>query len=663
MIFKVRRAYRTPAVYLLGGGVPEGLDTTGGPKPAERAERMDNLWREADGCICKRPGIVVAQRCDIAGRVEWMKEFHGYRYYFYVGATGGVLRREKRGMVEERPAQNAKCLEMGQRLYIFSKGEWIEISDEQTLLITSEGRADLNIDFCAAVRAWDVDRDHDLSPLIRAGGRPQKRGQGVLPPNLLVPLVTESFVYTQSDKEAKRNRFNLSFAPQVRGQLPTNADGTHADLSDADNAIRTATMNASARLEVRREKTDAYGNTVSFWSVLNWLPVDNIDADDMAFWVQNIHAINLSFDGDDNVRITYFRPSTEETAKLYDADVFALFGVDGQKDRIFAASGQRIYYSGMDEIFYFGALQYLDFGEEILMMGSEGDVLSVFSANGVWRISGHAESRAGEYVLDAYFAVSARFPSPHPYGECIVAGNELLFYSERGVCAVAPSGVMDERNVQLRSERLRGILQEEDPSAIRMGTWQDKLFLAGEKGVYLLDLSRRAKSNEPYSSHCYEAYFWSITGVECFVAGDDLRFFKDGQLYTLKEGAYYDELSVDGELRQVPVAAVWESPVLGDKMQCGTFCGLIFSVGGPTAMRISVWDERGGWRELYDYDGSLFPFCYAPMRYGLFNYGSRRRFTLRRRLLLRHRRALRLRFENDIGDSPLRLQSFALEYK
>ena len=98
-------------------------------------------------------------------------------------------------------------------------------------------------------------------------------------------------------------------------------------------------------------------------------------------------------------------------------------------------------------------------------------------------------------------------------------------------------------------------------------------------------------------------------------------------------------------------------------MRCNTFLGLLLSVNGPTALRISVWDEREGWQRMYDYDGSLLPFRYTSLRYGLFNYGSRSCRALRRRLPLRHRRTLRLRFENDVSDSPLRLQSFALEYK
>ena len=665
MIFKVRRSYNAPAVYLLGGGELEGLDTAGGQKPAERAEKLDNLWREADGCVCKRPGIGILERCDISGRVEWMTEHLGVQYYFYIGEQGGVLRRRKNGKIEERPAKNARKIKMGDRLFIFCKGEWIVADGKHTRLLTAEGSAVLDGNFAAVAVPWSISSTDATLPLTHAGGRPGRKGQGVLPPNLLIPLVRESFVYTASDKEAGYNRFNLSFVPQIKGRLPTNSDGTHADLNAEDSAIRVATLSASAQLEVRLEKTDAYGNTTSYWSRRSWRATDNINAEEAAVWINGIHKAELSFDGDDNIRITYFRPVDNKTAALFDAGTFALFGVGGLKDRIFAASGDRIYYSGMDDGLYFGSLQYLDFGEEILLMGGEESVLTALSASGAWRIKGQAEREAGEYALDAFFTVSARFPSPKPFGsECIVAGNELLFYSERGVCAVAPSGVLDERNVQVRSGRIQGLLETEDPAAIHMGVWQDKLFLAGEKGVYLLDLSRRVKAeNDPYSSHGYEAYFWSITGVDCFVSGKQLCLFKDGQLYTLKTDVFYDEMLVNGQLIQSPVSAVWETPVLGDGMRCGTFCGLLLCVDGPTVLRISVWDERGRWRSLYDYDGSLLPYRYAPLHYNLFCYGARLRNTLRRRLMLRHRRGLRLKFENDISNSALRLRNFALEYK
>ncbi len=671
MIFKKRRSYGAPSAYLLGGTAPEGMDASGrSDLPPARAAYAENLWREADGCVCKRPGIRLKESCDISGRVEWMAEHGGARFYFYTTKSGGVLRRVRGSSVQERAVADARPQRLGTRLFIFCTGAWIVVEqDGDTTLLTANGSASLDWNFAAAANPWSISSTAATVPLTHAGGRPGKQGVGVLPPNLLIPLVSESFVYTESDKGAKRNRFSLSFAPQVKGALPTNADGSHNDLSDNDNARRVATLSASAKLEVRLEKTDAYGNTVSYWSERSWSAADNINAADAAVWINSIHSAALSFDGDDNVRITYFRPALDETAELFSVSAVALFGVGGLGDRIFAACGSRLYYSGMDDGLYFGTLQYMDLGENILLLGGQESVLTALSEQSAWRIEGYAEREAGEYALDAYFSVSARFPTPRPYGrECIVAGNELLFYSQRGVCAVAPSGVLDERNVQVRSARLWGLLEKEDPAAIRMGTWGDRLFLAGERGVYLFDLQRRVKvDNDAFSTHGYEGYFWSGLGAQSFVSDEEqLLFFRDGDLYTLadsgQESDYHDEYLSDGVQVSVPIAAVWETPPMGDVTRCGTFYGLHISLAAPTVLRVSF-EQGKEWRCLFDYDGTFCIFRYAPLRYGLWNYGSELHGGVRRAMMLRHRRTLRLRFENDVPDSALRLRSFAVEYK
>jgi len=658
MKFKTRRSYSAPTLYLLGGG-SEGMDTSSrSDLPPTRAAMAENLWREGD-CLCKRPGVKLLEQLDISGRVQWMKRFGGYRYFFYIGEQGGVLRREKRGLYEERPAENAVFLEKDGWLFIFFSGGWIVIHEQNTTLFSPEGSVSLSYSFAAAPRAWDMVTGSILAPLIRAGSRPHKAGVGVKAPNLLVPFVKESFVYTKSDRDAKRNRFCLAFSPQVKGELPTNADGTHTDLSNADSAVRVATLNASAWLEARLEDTDAYGNITDRWVTLTWTAADNINSADAAVWVQSVHTLGLSFDGDDNIRITYFQPELEDTQRLYNAKVFALFGVDGRKDRIFAAAGDRLFYSDL-EGGYFGSVQYVDLGEEILLLSGEEGVLTALSAEGAWRITGHAESKLGEYATDAFFSVSARFPSPRPYGESIIAGSELFFYSERGLCAVAPSGVMDERNVQLRSERLWGILEKEDPAAIRLGVWEDWLLMAGERGICLLDLSRRAKSEEPYSSHCYEGYFWSIGGVECFA--EEGQFIKDGALYGFLKGQSFDEVSVGGESERRPIAAVWETVPLGEPFRCGTFTGLNLFMEGPTMVKVSVWDGKQ-WKVLYGYDGRFFPFRYATFRYDAFSYTTLWRGVWRYPLRLRHRRQLRLRFENDLIDCDFKMRQFTAEYK
>lgn len=657
MIFKTRRAYGTPATTLIGGGVPGGMDASGGAdSPPEIAAFAENLFRGRDGCVCKRPGIRLLERLDIDGRVEWMHSFDGARYFYYTKDGAGFLRREKAGRVEVRAAQNARAVAFGERFFLFTKGEWIvHQKGGKSTLLSPLGTADLTNDFTKSAGAFTITSKVATVPLISAGGSPSGKGQGVLPPNLLTPLVCESFVYRPSDRDAKRNRFTLSLAPQLKELTDT------ADTEEQ----RKAKLSSSARLEVRLEKTDDYGNTVSYWAKRSWGGSDNINATEHAFWVNSIHSAALSFDGDDNVRITYFRPTLADTERLFNATAFALFGVGGRRDRIFAAADRRLYYSGMDDGVYFGSLQYLDLGEPIVMLGGQEGVLDALSEQSVWRIEGRAEQSLGAYALDAYFDVSARFATPKPSG-ClpIVAGGELVFYSERGVTAIAPSGVMDERSAQVRSARLWELMRLENPDDIRMGMWQNYLVLAGQRGVYLLDTERRVKTDDPYSAYGYEGYFWSGLEPESFVPDDQrLLFFREGNLYTLAEGeGYHDEFLLNGEMESAPIRAVWQTGVLGDKLRCGTFYGLFVALGAPSMMRVSCQNKQGHLQVLYDYDGFFGGFDYGALRYGAWNYGT---FSpqKRRKLMLRHRRGLSLRFENDIYDSAWSFERFALEFK
>lgn len=658
MIPKPRRAFSAPAAYLAGGNELRGMDASKSScAPPERALLAKNLWRREDGKVCKRKGIRLQERLHINGRIEWMRHFAGARFIFYINDEGvGVVLRTKDALLQQRTVGRAYPLEMGDKLFIFCEKEWLVVSQQQTLAITPHGFADITDNFAQSVSAFTIRNTAVTVPLIAAGGSPSGTGAGVLPPNLLTPLVSESYVYRQQDKEGKRNRFSLSLPPILQGVLPD---------EETDPAERRTVLAASARIELRLENKDAYGNTVSNWVPYDWSEKDHINAQDGAFWVQDIHSMSLSFDGDDNVRITYFRDTLPDTDRLLSAEAFALFGVGGLPDRIFAGSDGRLFYSGIDDGLYFGTLQQLTFDEPILLLSGAQGVLTVLGENTARRVQGQAEKSAGQYALDAFFSITGSFPIPRPYGkECLSWGQEMLFYSERGVIAIHPGGVLDERTAAERSQFLWGLLKEENPEDIRMTLWDNRLMLTGKKGMYLLDLTRREKVE---SGQALEGYFWSDVGAESFaVTEGKLCFFRQGNLYSFADSGtkedYHDEFLSDGKVQSAPIRAVWESVLLGPVTHCGTYFGLLVSTGAPTVMRIFCTTASGRWHKLYDYDGFWRGFCYDNISYGAFAYGAPSMMR-RRKIRLSHRRGIRLRFENDIPDSDFTLERFAVEYK
>lgn len=675
-----RRSFATPSVYLAGGKPLEGMDASGSSElSASVATKAENLWRTADGCVCKRPGFRLKEQLEIPGQVKQEKYFAGQRFIYYVTAAGtGKLRRYRNGVAEDRTvAQPLTMLQFQGRLLILTPGEWLVIEDTGAVQAVRSGGIATVTELWSktATFAWSLSQSLVTVPLIRSGSSPTGKGLNVQPPNALTPLLQESFVYTESHRDAKHNRFCLQHSPEIMGSLPTNADGTHSDISEADQATRKNTLSLSAKLEVRLLKTDAYGNTTDYWANRSWSYLDNISHDDAAFWVQNIQNAALAYDGDDNVRITYYydlSAAKKRAAQILAATSYTLYGVGGLKDRLFAAAGNQIYYSAMDDALYFSLQQQLspDAGDtDIRILSGEDTVLTVLADNGAWRITGGAESEVGEYALDAYFTVSAKLPSPAPVGDkCIIAGGELLFYTAEGLCAITPSGVLDERCVQNRSRRLEGVLKEETPEDIRLYTWKDWILLVGKKGVYLLDLHRRIRvSDDAYSTHCYEGYFWPDISVDCFTEGEALSFYHEGNLYTFTEGDkeedYHDELLVDGVLQKANIAVLWQSGRLGGSVQyCGRFFALSVHCKGRTSMDISC-DSETGWKLLHKADGQFGAFWYNRLYYGQWNYRTSPHFVRRFLLPLYHKRGLWLRLENSIMDQPFRLETFILEYK
>ncbi len=674
-----RRNYNAPSVYLLGGGELQGMDTGSTVLPPERAALAENLWREADGCVCKRPGFRLQEDLQVDGKIRCVREFGGYRFIYYEKERGVAYLRREQGSIrlERRVKSPLTMLPFGDRLLILTPGEWIVVDSEGNIkALRKNGVASLNWDWDAQLNFnWNL-RQSDLRvPLIRSGSSPTGKGLNLQPPNDLVPLVQESFVYTKSHQEAKRNRFCLQKRPELMGALPVDEQGTAHGITEEEKAIRVETLGLSARLEVRLLRTDAYGNTTDYWAERPWEYADNISATDAAFWIHGIHGAALAYDGDDNVRITYYVSLAEQrkkAEKILNAFCYTLYGVGGRKDRLFAATDNQIFYSAMDDPLYFSELQRVTLGEGeigIRLLAGEDTVLTVLADTGAWRITGSAETEAGEYALDAYFSLSLRLPSPKPAGrQCVVAGGELLFYSYEGLCAVTPSGVLDERCVQIRSRRLEGLLKKESPDDIRMYAWQNYLFLAGKKGIYLLDLQRKVKvSGDAYSTHGYEGYFWPGIVADSFASGDRPAIYSEGCAYMLASGKissdYHDEWLLEGKLQELPIAARWQSGrMIGNPGRCQWFRGLILHCDGATALRIKAEGERGE-VTLHDYSGALGEFRYGWLYYGQLYYGCQPKRVRRYPISLSHSRWLRLTLENDVPDQPFRLQTYIIEYQ
>ena len=677
---KTRRSYGTPTVYTLRADRLHGF----GP-PADditTAARADNLWRDGENTV-RRPAAVYVETLPVTGQVQWTQRFAGHplilvqrdgTYYLYETDYAA-----QRNLGTRRPDR----FFVKDKMLLLCQNEWLIFAADGTVTaFCSGGAADIN-----GVSAWSQPGAYHWSyetslapiPLIRAGSAPSGGGDPMQSVNMLCPYVCESYRYTAQDAAAKRNRFCMSLTPQLSGPMPFDQNGTTADLTDGEKTQRTQTMTDAAYLEVRLKKTDEAGNELSVWQARPWQYKDNINTADAAFWVQGADALALSQDGADNIRITYRRKQSEfesDFAKILDCGVHTMFGVGGAKDRIFLSGNPaekgRIRYSEMDQPFYFGALQYLDIGNgrTICLMSGRPQKMAVMSEEGTFQVTGTAQSaEKGGYVLDACFTVSACLPSPAPIGtgQTVIAGDEVVYLSRRGICALAPSGIMDERNVQIRSRRAEALLQSEDLADAYLTVWNDWLILVCGDHLYLFDTNRKVSvRNDVYTDFAYEAYRWTNLSATGLCAADSgLTFFVGNERYVFREDRYSDEIRQNGQTIKRPIHVLWQSHPLDGKghEQCSRFFSITPVTGAPCALKIGVRDERGGWETVHDYNAAFLRFAYAEIRYGLWNYNTVARDAVRLPLPLRHRRCLSLRLENNLPDQPFSLTGMIMEYK
>jgi hypothetical protein len=265
----------------------------------------------------------------------------------------------------------------------------------------------------------------------------------------------------------------------------------------------------------------------------------------------------------------------------------------------------------------------------------------------------------------------------------VIFDNEVVYMTRDGVCAITPTGVLDERCSQIRSAFVNYFLLKENLSACRLVNCGDFLAITnGSDTVYMLDGKQFEQSAElPFSQRQYEAYIWKLEDVSLMwsVEGKEL-FYSDGKnVYRQANGNqisdYSDEYGLEnGNTVSKSIDAYWETPYI----YCSDFAANKFfmRVGilldGRTApdgyaintdLKVYAKFDNDDWRVLKCYDGKRSIFRYAQYDYGRFTYCNKpKSYGTYNRLLHKKARSIRLRFENSNINEPVTLQGFDLEY-
>ena len=385
-----------------------------------------------------------------------------------------------------------------------------------------------------------------------------------------------------------------------------------------------------------------------------------------------------SVTGEDNVRIEYVRSQYNvEFLHVTGCRCAATFGVNGLRDRIFMSGNTtyagRVIYSHMDNPYYFSDVDYIEVGDsetDVSSLIRQGDSLGVVTEDSIYSVKGKTEG-VNDTLHDALFVIDDIYATPEPVTvapPCYFM-DEPVYITSQGVCAIAPSGVLDERCANLRSERINSFLLAEDSSSLDMIVYQSFLIISNRKNrLYLLD-GRHYVSD--IKSKRYEGYIWEGIKALSMWVYDGRLFFSDGKRINVfhnkpSENAYCDE-HPDG---LYPIKCHWETPMLypSDFKDIKFFkrVGVSFdplSRALCDSVRITAIADGGKSKVLYDNGTERSVFCYGDICYGAFTYRECiKSYAVSRPILQKRCRGIKLRFENDRLRHPMAIKSFGADY-
>ncbi len=380
-------------------------------------------------------------------------------------------------------------------------------------------------------------------------------------------------------------------------------------------------------------------------------------------------------EGEDNIKIVYrYKGAADGYKKLYNCTCFQVFGVNGNRDRVFLSGNVneagRIYYSHMENPLYFCDLDYIKVGEgdtDVCALAYYGSHLAAITDGGVYTVQGQG-SQEGAIKHDALFVIDGMFASPEPIPEnpTQIFGNEPVYLTKEGVYAVSASGVLDERCASLRSSRINVFLKDE--KNLHMLTWDDYLVISNAKDrLYLLDGKQfSANDAQPYASKQYEGFVWTGIDAKVMWTENGVLYFSDGASIFAFDGGYSDERETGVFY---PIEAYWETPYLygtdiGDYKFFDKLSVLCDSEeGADTNIKVYARFDNSPWRIIKKYDAKMRVFNYSGFDYSLFTYSDYvYNYVVASRLLHKKGRGIKLRFLNDRAGEPFTMLRFTIDY-
>lgn len=377
---------------------------------------------------------------------------------------------------------------------------------------------------------------------------------------------------------------------------------------------------------------------------------------------------------DDNVVITASRDWGDYADKVNKCSISALYGANGQSDRLFISGNEEypnyVWYSQFQDPTYFGDDWYLTIGQavsSVVGFSIVSDCLAVhkdYSEDGrnvvLFRDS---EDEKGETVFRIINTIQGE-PAKGSFTFAYV--GESLFATPLGIYAITARDITGEKYTQRRSFYIDKVLANDDLANSYAVAYKDYYVISTGERIYLLDtLQKNYEKNAPYSSYQYECYYFEIPDARVLYVEDNVLGFgtDDGKVMM-----FYDSpnsiTSYNDEGR--PIEAYWEIPDFSGRLfyKNKSFtrfaCVIAASVStGVTAYAL----VRGFWQRIYNSGATAryFDINYLDFEKLSFSSDTTPR-TLASRIKIRKVDKIRLRLENKEFNESFGLYRVALEY-
>ena len=392
-------------------------------------------------------------------------------------------------------------------------------------------------------------------------------------------------------------------------------------------------------------------------------------------FVQGSRPAMSPVDGADNVTITVQKRRPEYEERINRCDMSVLYGVNGAADRLFVTGNPDFtnydWYSGMNDPTYFSATSYCVLGLNTRIVG--------YSIIGQKLAAHKNDDEDGRNIIireGTLAGETAAFPIVNTLqGAGTVSGHtvaylkaEPLFFSKSGIYAITPADVNGERYTQNRSFYINNALADEkgQEEAVAV-SYMDFYVLALGNKMYILDsLLKAYESGAPYSTHQYEAFFFTnINARVLYLHDEKLRFgTENGDIMEF----YTDERAPESyNDNGAAIEASWDTPMFsGDSFYVRKgFKYIALKLFAAPVTGVEIWVQiKGIWSKLFEEFSRFRYLSFETLRFSVLTFATDNTpKSFGKKLSLPKTDKAQFRYKNNQFNEPFGIYNYAVEFQ